>query len=107
MPMLQPFSRQMLRDDQDLRVVQQCISDALEERHALLRHRHYLLSSGPAADSLAEHCSLIELAGAYVRQGRLGCWLECLVCCRLGMCCWAGPWTLGRFSLARGVASTH
>ena len=70
--LLQSFSRQMLRDDRDLAVLQQCISDALEERHALLRHRHCLLSSGPAADSLAEHCSLIELAGAYVRQGRLG-----------------------------------
>eukprot|EP01045_Picozoa_sp_COSAG04_P006879 COSAG04_NODE_347_length_16110_cov_62.362411_3_plen_174_part_00 len=46
--LLQSFSRQMLRDDQDLRVAQQCISDALEERHALLRHRHCLLSSGPA-----------------------------------------------------------
>ena len=70
--LLQSFSRQMLRDDRDLAVLQQCISDALEERHALLRHRHCLLSSGPAADSLAEHCSLIELAGGYVRQGRLG-----------------------------------
>ena len=44
--LLQSFSRQMLRGDRDLAVLQQCISDALEERHALLTETSALLLSG-------------------------------------------------------------
>ena len=43
--LLQSFSRQMLRDDRDLAVLQQCISDALEERHALTAETSALLLS--------------------------------------------------------------
>ena len=77
--MLTAFLDELLSSDEELTDYRRMISEMLAVRQQELRREISLLPVESAAvDTVADHCTLIELAGVYVDQGRLGAIVELL-----------------------------
>eukprot|EP01043_Picozoa_sp_COSAG02_P047757 COSAG02_NODE_4613_length_5167_cov_40.171468_1_plen_730_part_10 len=77
--MLTTFLDELLSSDEELTDYRRMICEMLTARQQELRREISLLPVESAAvDTVGDHCNLIELAGVYVEQGRLGAVVELL-----------------------------
>jgi hypothetical protein len=77
--MLTTFLDELLSSDEELTDYRRMICEMLAARQQELRREISLLPVESAAvDTVGDHCNLIELAGVYVEQGRLGAVVELL-----------------------------
>lgn len=75
--MLQAFSHDLLTSDEELKEYSEMIGEQLSVRQQQLRQQAQFLEVDSArVNTVGDHISLLELAGVYVDQGRLGAVVE-------------------------------